>query len=208
AYLFTQGLQGIIPNVLAVDADFAAGGVIETRDQAHQGAFARSRGPYNGHLLARSNREINVVEHRSSRLVIKRHTTKGDGASKLGSGTRSFAIGLLGLDTQNFSDALRANARPVKDIREVTRCSDRPEEAGHVGEKDHHVAGSEVSVEGVRGAVPHHNRRAQGANDAHERADLRLVAHALKIGFQVVLVSSSEAARDVVLLCETLYDAD
>src|SRR6516225_7822814 len=61
ADLFTQRKQGVVPGVRAVDANRSLGRIVEARKQAYQRALARSRGPYDSNLLARSNRKVNVT---------------------------------------------------------------------------------------------------------------------------------------------------
>src|SRR5262249_7742132 len=128
--------------------------------------------------------------------------------AKLGSGTRSLAVGQFALNAENLRNPLGADGRSVKEKGEGSHGSYWPVKARHIGEKDDHVAGGELSAEGVRGPVPHDDGYATSGDDIHEGPDPGLVAHTLEIGFQVFFAPGPEALFNLVLLCETLHNPD
>src|SRR5258708_3737245 len=116
ADLFADRVDREIPNVFAVDAHGSLRRVVKARNQAYQGALARSCGPYDSNLLARNNRKVKVAEHRSPRLVLKRNTSEVYGALSPGDWTSPLAVSKLTANAHNFGNPLPADPDPLKPI--------------------------------------------------------------------------------------------
>src|SRR5947209_7721795 len=78
ADLLTQRLERITADAFAIDTDLAFARIIEARDQAHQGALARTGCSDDGNLFSRFDREVDMRQHRSTGLILKRDVPELD----------------------------------------------------------------------------------------------------------------------------------
>src|SRR6516164_9371215 len=114
ADLLTQRKQGVVPDFLAVDANHSVGWIIKARNQAYQGALARSRGPDDSNLLARNNRKVNVIENRPARLVLKPNTPEVYAALKPRSWASRFAVSQLTTNVHHVDNGFHAYTCPIE----------------------------------------------------------------------------------------------
>ena len=145
ADLLAQRLQGVVPNVLAINQDRAPGGVVEARDQANQGALTGARGPDDGNLLSRRDRQVNMREHGLAGLVLEGYVAELDLTLEARGGARPLPIRQFTPHAHHVGDALGRHAGPVEHVGEARQGLHGVVEAGDVGEEDDHVSGRQLS---------------------------------------------------------------
>jgi len=72
---------GHVPQVLTVDFNRAAGDIVEPEQQTRDGRLASAGGADDGNRLAGGHLEINTLEDRAIRIVVKLHILEGDFAA-------------------------------------------------------------------------------------------------------------------------------
>ena len=120
----SQRLERDVANVDAIDQDPASGGVVETRQQVHDGALAAPGRAQEGDDLARLDLEGDVPEDRGGAVILKGDVVEGNVALDLLqlNGARPLLHRRGGIE--HLEDALARGDSPCRDVDEEAHHAD------------------------------------------------------------------------------------
>ena len=73
AHLGTQGADGILGNIMAVNENLSGIHIVEAADQVHDGGLSGSRGAYDGIGLSLFYLKVNAVQNLAALFIAERH---------------------------------------------------------------------------------------------------------------------------------------
>src|SRR5712692_2082345 len=182
ANLPAQGLHQIVSDVFTVNQDGAAAGIIEPWNQADESALTRAVRSYNRNFFTGSNAQIDPGKDRLPRFVFERNIAKLDFSLKSRHLSSSGMIRYFGTHAHDVRDSLRTPGGFTRDEGKSRQGFHRAIEVGDVRKKHHHIASRETPLHHMRGAEPHHQRKACSSEKVDERRHTRLIADGFEIG--------------------------
>ena len=161
ADLAAQGMQGHVPNVLAVDFDAAAGYVVKPGNQAAQGGLAAAGGAHQRHGISGVDVQVDVRQHVAQGLGIgKLHVFEIDIALYAGQRHRAGAILNVAFHVHDFVEALNGGDAPLEGLGKFHDPADGGQKGGDVQQNRHQFRGFQL-------AVNHENRADDDHDDVH-----------------------------------------
>ena len=208
ADLVAERLQGVGPQVLAVDPDRALGGIVEARDEVDQRRLALAgRADDRAHLAGRDF-EVDVLEDELVRLITKSDVVEGDVAGEARRGLRVRRLREEGITVQDLLDAVHADGRLGGRVRHLREVLHRLEHLAEVEEEDDQRARRHLVPEDEARAVPEDEGGADRRHDVHHGREERLDAPRLQSRIDRLLAPLGELLLLDVALGEGLDHPD
>ena len=194
--------QGDVPDIVAVDADGAVGGVVEPGQKVQEGGFAGPGGTHQGHHFAPAHGEVDVVEDVFPAVVGEADPGIADLLGQGRQGRGPGGVLNLRLPVHEAEDPHRRGQTFLEDVLDRAQALDglvEHEEGGQKGEEG--AGGGGAPNDGItavknnaghpQGAQKLHHRRGQFPGGVQLHADAEIVP--VGLGRSAVLRKSSRA---------------
>src|SRR5579885_1556648 len=196
-----------VADIVSIDEDGPFLDVIETRDQAGDGAFARARRPDDGDGLPRLNGKIKVAQHGQFGMVAEGDMAKLDAALDGRHLTRVWPVGDFDGYAQNLEDALSRYPGALQLRVLLAQVADGVEKAVDVEREGHEDANLQRPLHDERAAVDDREHDSQRGHHLDERQDEGGHAAGFQVGVAVVGVQFIEFGAVALLTDKALDDA-
>ena len=133
--LIAQGAQGVFTQVVAVQQDLPIIDIVETRNQAGDGRFTRTRAPYQRHGFPFRNIQVNIAQRGDfTSRVSEGDVFKFEVALRTFDNPRAFIFLLLGVKD---SEKRLTSGHPALELRvDVSQRLQRAHQRDHRGENN------------------------------------------------------------------------
>ena len=184
-----------LPHVETLDEHAATRHVVKPHEQTRQGRLARTGVPDDCYRLARTNGEIDVLEHPvlvriGEPDVVEAETSVG-AFRQLRVGRRR--DGDLGIEKLEYP--LRRRHRALEDVELLREIADGAEELLRILHESDEPAQSECAQKNLPASVPDDERDRDGAQDLDRRIEEGIVQDGFEVGLGVLSVELAVLAK-------------
>ena len=170
----SQRPQLQIPHVDAVQADDTAGGVVKTRDQLRQGAFAAAGAAQQRHRLPRFGGEADVVQNRQMAVIVKADVLEAQCPAHLRQGPCAWGFAHLGDGVQHLEQPPAAGLTARRHAGKPAQAPQRVPQLHQIAGGRHQGAEAHASQDDLPAADVQRQRQPHGQQEGQQRQAQRL----------------------------------